>query len=200
MAEPEIPRGLRLSRRALLKAIGGSAGAAVTLPILGRSGPMFPPGETSGESAQSQFFNQQQMEALDALSETIIPTDEHSPGAKAANVSMYIDFTVANSDERRKKLWVEGLAAMDKFAEADCGRRFARCTPQQQYDLLLKLSQHEDHPQTLEERFFVDLKKATVRGYYTSTVGIHQDLEYQGNTALEDFPSCKMPDPEKEKA
>ena len=46
------------------------------------------------------------------------------------------------------------------------------------------------NPATLEERFFAALKRMTIEGYYTSAVGIHQDLNYQGNTAMADFPGC----------
>jgi glucoside 3-dehydrogenase (cytochrome c) hitch-hiker subunit len=198
MAKPEIPRGIRLSRRALLKAIGGSAGAAVSFPILNRAAPGLTLAEVS--NSEAHFFSVQQMETLDGLSETIIPTDEHSPGAKAARVSMYIDFIVADSDERRKKFWMEGLAAMDRMARTEYGKTFAQCDPEQQFNLLLKLSENEDHPQTAEEHFFVEMKQATIRGYYTSAIGIHQDLEYQGNTALEDFPSCAMPKPSDDKS
>jgi hypothetical protein len=34
------------------------------------------------------------------------------------------------------------------------------------------------------------LKQMTLAGYYSSEVGIHQDLEYQGNTYVYDFPEC----------
>jgi hypothetical protein len=40
------------------------------------------------------------------------------------------------------------------------------------------------------EEFFVSAKKATVEGYYTSAVGIHNDLEYQGNTVVANFEGC----------
>ncbi len=31
------------------------------------------------------------------------------------------------------------------------------------------------------EQFFVELKRSTARGYYTSKSGIHADQEYKGN-------------------
>jgi hypothetical protein len=43
---------------------------------------------------------------------------------------------------------------------------------------------------TLEERFFVAVKQSTVDGYYLSDVGIHQELQYQGNAVLAEFPGC----------
>jgi hypothetical protein len=34
----------------------------------------------------------------------------------------------------------------------------------------------------------------TIDGYYTSKIGIHQELEYQGNTALAEFEGCTHPE------
>jgi len=36
-------------------------------------------------------------------------------------------------------------------------------------------------PKTEPERFFGELKRWTVRAYYTSKIGIHLDQEYKGN-------------------
>ena len=33
----------------------------------------------------------------------------------------------------------------------------------------------------------MELKSWTVRGYYTSKVGIHDEMEYKGNTMLAEF-------------
>ena len=38
------------------------------------------------------------------------------------------------------------------------------------------------------------VQQTTIDGYYTSAIGIHQDLEYQGNTALAEFPGCTHPE------
>jgi hypothetical protein len=131
-----------------------------------------------------------EIRAIDALSETIIPADEHSPGSRAARVSAYIDTILAGSDERRRTFWADGLAAIDKMAEAEYERKYADCSPEEHNTLLRRLSENEEHPQTLEERFFVAIKRATIDGYYTSAIGIHQELEYQGNTALAEFEGC----------
>jgi hypothetical protein len=42
----------------------------------------------------------------------------------------------------------------------------------------------------LLEAFFADTKQATIRGYYTSEIGIHQELRYKGNTLLAEFVGC----------
>lgn len=47
--------------------------------------------------------------------------------------------------------------------------------------MLLRISENENHPSRLEERFFKTLKEATITGYYTSEFGIHNDLHDAGN-------------------
>jgi hypothetical protein len=44
------------------------------------------------------------------------------------------------------------------------------------------------------ERFFAATKRATVHGYYTSEIGIHQELRYKGNQILAEFVGCKTQD------
>ena len=55
------------------------------------------------------------------------------------------------------------------------------------------MARNEGDPTTELERFFAVLKRSTLDGYYTSKVGIHEDLNYQGNSALADFPGCTHP-------
>jgi hypothetical protein len=139
---------------------------------------------------RSAVFNNHHLKTIAALSENIIPTDSHSPGAKAARVDEFVNETVSASGQAIQKLWVEGLAAVDKLAEREFGKSFADCSADQQIRLLTRISQNEEKPVTLEERFFVALKQATVDGYYLSDVGIHEELQYQGNAVLAEFPGC----------
>ncbi len=44
------------------------------------------------------------------------------------------------------------------------------------------------------EIFFVTAKQATVHGYYTSEIGIHQELRYKGNKVLLQFVGCQTVD------
>src|SRR5215510_8112816 len=41
------------------------------------------------------------------------------------------------------------------------------------------------------EAFFVMAKQATIRGYYTSKIGIHDELHYKGNVFLKEFVGCE---------
>ena len=42
-------------------------------------------------------------------------------------------------------------------------------------------------PKTDGERFFGELKRWTALGYYTSRIGIHDEMEYKGNSLLMEF-------------
>jgi gluconate 2-dehydrogenase subunit 3-like protein len=188
---PEIPR------RRMLSVMLGSACVALRPLMLQAAAPgnRFHFHQTAKAPDASKhltvgMFNKHQMNTIAALSEIIIPTDSHSAGAKAAHVDEFVNETVAVSTQTVQKLWLDGLAAIDKMAERDCGKTFANCEAAQQVELLRKISQNEDQPVTLEERFFVAVKQSTVEGYYLSDIGIHQELQYQGNAVLSEFPGC----------
>ena len=189
----------QLTRRRALKLLMSSAGAAAGLPAIGKGTPpssstlclIKPAGSATGVQTHAlKFFSQAQLNQIAALAETIIPADDHSPGARAARTHEFIDDIVAISDQKTKDLWSQGLAALERTTRSEYGRGFEDCDASQQVALLEKLAVNEQDPQTLEEKFFVAAKRATVDGYYTSAVGIHQDLQYQGNTALAEFPGC----------
>lgn len=191
-----------VSRRAALKILAGTAGAAVPFPILDNVRALaaehlahpLRPSPAAAPAYTPKFFDAGQMESLAALAETIIPTDEHSPGARAARVHEFIDEIVAIADDAQKVLWRDGLGAVEKLAQAECGKKFAQCAATQQVALLEKISGNEEHPSRLEEKFFVAIKNATIDGYYNSAIGIHQDLQYQGNTAVAEFEGCTHPE------
>ncbi len=126
-----------------------------------------------------RFFTEAENQLLDELMELIIPADGHSPGARAAKVSLFADLMVATGDDSEKAKWRDGLRGMREEA----GRTSLA-------QALAKAAANETHPATELEKFFTLLKQMTINGYYTSEIGIQQDLEYQGNTYLAEFPGC----------
>ena len=52
------------------------------------------------------------------------------------------------------------------------------------------MAAHEEQPIAELELFFRRLKGMTIDGYYTSRIGIHQDLRYKGNTPQPEFTGC----------
>ena len=125
---------------------------------------------------------------MDDLSEMIIPADAHSPGARAAQVALYIDGRLEESvQETPRKLWREGLSRVNALSQGMYGRSFLEAAPEQRLALLTKIAANEEQPRTPEEHFFKELKSRTARAYYTSKIGIHQELEYKGNVLLQEF-------------
>jgi hypothetical protein len=143
--------------------------------------------------ASGRFFDAAEMALLDELVEMIIPQDEHSGGARAAGVAAYIDtrlgeYDPAIPDLREERLkWKAGLALVDGVARETSGVSFLEATPEQRVAALTRLAAGEEDPQTDGERFFVELKSWTTFGYYTSRIGIHDEMEYKGNTLLAEF-------------
>jgi len=135
-----------------------------------------------------------QFETLDALVEAIIPTDDRSPGAKQARVADYIDLLLSESEPERQLRWIGGLAALDAEAAARFRKPFVALSAGQVDQILQNISRNERAPQTALEEFFAMTKDATIRGYYTSEIGIHQELHYQGNKFLREFVGCQTED------
>jgi hypothetical protein len=193
-----------INRRTALKVIAIGVGAAGTLPILEspvlgqRKRPdmqtvQSPVGSIPGVEV-GKFFNPQDMETIATISDLIIPTDEHSPGARAAGVSGFIDLIVSESSNEVKALWREGLVAVDRMSKLQFSTPFNQTAQEHQVSLLKAISRNERRPTTIEERFFVAIKSMTVDGYYTSPIGIHQDLRYKGNAYLKEFVGCTHPE------
>jgi hypothetical protein len=144
------------------------------------------PGQASGETAK--FFTKDEFVLVDELTELIIPADEHSPGARAAEVAAYIDARLAEAfEDRPRQIWREGLKRIDAVSQEMHGSPFMQATSGQRAGLLERISKHEENPKTPEENFFRELKARTAHAYYTSKIGIHQEMEYKGNVLLQEF-------------
>jgi len=101
---------------------------------------------------------------------------------------------VSVSPDEVKKSWRDGLTAVNKKSRDMFGKEFAAASEGDQIKLLTEISKNERSPQTAEERFFRTVKSATIDGYYTSKIGIHDELKYKGNTYLKEFVGCTHPE------
>ena len=163
-----------LSRREMIAATA----AALAAPLL----PVPAAAAQPALQTASKFFTAPELALLDELAELIIPTDAHSPGARAAGVAAYIDFGLADSSEPEQQTkWRSGLAAVDALSKELNGQAFLQGSADQRVAVLTRMAAGEHDPKTPAERFFQDLKRSTVRAYYSSKIGIHADQEYKGN-------------------
>jgi hypothetical protein len=175
----------QITRRNLLKATAGVVAAA---PFLSEASALALEQMRSGAAGSKfAFFTRAQHATVDALSERLIPADDHSPGARAAKVADYIDLLLSESPADIKTAWTEGLTALDQASTERFKAPFVKATTEQQIALLTDMSRNELDPKTPLEVFFREAKARTITGYYTSKIGIHQELGYKGNQFLPEF-------------
>ncbi|MGH9348515.1 MAG: gluconate 2-dehydrogenase subunit 3 family protein [Vicinamibacterales bacterium] len=181
-----------LSRRAALKALGTGAGSLALLPLLSNEGLLaFGRIQATHVAPAPTVLSAAQFATLEAFVEAIIPADERSPGAKEARVADYIDLLLSESSDQTALQWMGGLAALDEEASARFGAPFSQLDIVQADALLAVISANELAPQTPVEAFFTMTKHATIQGYYTSEIGIHQELRYKGNAFITEFVGCE---------
>jgi len=182
----------KVSRRAALKALGTTA---ALLPALSPDGLLAFTRLQSGNAAPTpKVLSAPDFHTLEVLVEAIIPTDERSPGAKDARVADYIDLLLSESDEELVLQWMGGLAALNQESALRFRRRFVELDAAQLDSVLAAISKNELDPGTPLEQFFVMTKQATIRGYYSSEIGIHRELRYKGNQFLQEFAGCATED------
>jgi Gluconate 2-dehydrogenase subunit 3 len=193
------PIDLRQNRRQWLKTSATVLGATLLpLPSVAAEAPQAetaPAAQQEKPAAEvkpaARFFTPAQHALVDELSETIIPADSHSGGAKAAKVADYIDqFLRESFDDTQKALWREGLRLVDIMSQHYNGKSFVNASPEERIAVLTVLSDNDRMTDLPEVRFFIELKRLTVRGYYTSKIGIHDELEYKGNRILQEYVGC----------
>ena len=200
------PTDFRHDRRAWLKTSATAIGASfLTLPAatIAAAQDAAPPAAKEAKAAAmaaekpvGHFFTPAQHKLVDELTETIIPKDSHSGGAKDAKVADFIDQHVGESgDPDQKELWREGLRLIDSMSQHYTGKTFLEGSAEDRVAVLTVLSDNEHMTDLLEVRFYKELKELTVLGYYTSSVGIHDELEYKGNRYNQEFIGCDDPTP-----
>jgi hypothetical protein len=174
-----------ITRRDLIKAgVAATVGVSLTLHDTVAAQVLAP----APAAAARTFFTPDELALVDELSELIIPADEHSPGARAARVAAYIDSQLAEAwDEADRTNWRESLRRVNELSRQTSGAAFLQASPEQRVAVLTRMAANEKNPKLPDELFFAELKSRVVRGYYTSEIGIRQEMEYKGNTYLTEF-------------
>ena len=174
-----------MTRREML----GASAAALVLPLLSAR----PLAALTERAFAARFFTPAEFAMVDELSDIIIPTDEVSPGARAARVAGEIDRRLADSlDTRQQQQWRDGLRAVNDLAREMTGKTFMQASADQRIAVLTRMESMVDEtpgsrrgrradPKSALGGFFRQIKNATARAYYTSKIGIHQDQHYKGN-------------------
>lgn len=135
-------------------------------------------------------LNAHEYATLQHLSDLIVPADERSPGALAANAADFIDFLCAATDDM-KRIYTGGFAWLDdEMARRYDGRNFLAASPAQQKEMLDLIAFRENRAKDPAigpgVQFFSWARNMVVDAYYTSPIG-YKELGYMGNSAMAHF-------------
>jgi hypothetical protein len=145
-----------------------------------------PPPETDRWSSYSpQFFSATDFHSLEQFVSILLPTDE-TPGAKEAHVAPFIDFILSQSGEYSPETQTQWRHTFDWLNQTS----FPHQSTAEQTAFMQEISQR-DHANF---HHFQLIKELTVYAFYTSRVGLIDNLEYQGLAYLSAFPACTHPE------
>jgi gluconate 2-dehydrogenase gamma chain len=171
-----------------------------------------------GARWKPQVLTPYQNETVATIAELIIPQTD-TAGARAARVNEFIDAVLADTDPPTRNEFLNGLSWIDQRCRSRYGVDFIKATPAQQVELLEALSRpveskapskgekesayvpaqplDKDRVQAPSDQigldFFKSIKSMTITGYYTSEIGMKDELGDDGNLFFEDYLGCDDP-------
>ena len=135
-----------------------------------------------------------QNETVVTIAELIIPQTD-TAGATKARVNEFIDSVLTEAAPADKQKFLDGLAWIDARSTKDIGAPFVKATPAQQTALLTTLSAKtpsaDDKPGA---DFFTAIKALTVTGYYTSEIGMREEMGDTGVMFFTEYKGCTHPE------
>ena len=134
-----------------------------------------------------------QHQTVAVLAELIIPQTD-TPGAKAALVDRFIDTLLGGAERSDRERFLSGLTWLDGRSLALYRGNFVAASPAQQVELLTKLSTEASAEDRTGVDFFNAIKAMTITGYYTSEIGLRDELGDNGQLFLPAFEGCTHPE------
>lgn len=153
-------------RRETLKIIG-AIGATCAFPYSADElyGQHTHPASTQAALPKPTFFSESELRQIAEIADLIIPRTD-TPGAADVGVPAYIDFVCSHNRELGRTIRSglrEGLTVA----------------------ALIEMER-------AKSSWFAAMKNLTADGYYTSKAGLIEELGYNGNAVLAEFPACEI--------
>jgi hypothetical protein len=144
-----------------------------------------------------RVLNARQNETVITLTELIIPDTgpaPGTPGAKAALVNRFIDNVLHSAAPADRESFIKGLAWLDARSTKLVGKDFLAATAAEQTSLLTRISTADADEERIGTDFFRAIKVMTINGYYTSEIGLRQELGDDGVLFMPQFTGCTHPE------
>ena len=170
-----------MNRREAIKKATALLGVPISLPLINAVLSKSYPSAT----AELRTLSANQDRLVTMIAERIIPTTD-TPGATDAKVNMFIDLMLTEwYPPKDRTRFLEGLEQLDGTFRGRHQQAFVEGSEQNQMRLL-----HELDAEAMKVRvqgrtptFFAMMKELTLVGYYTSQIGMLQELQFQPATS-----------------
>jgi hypothetical protein len=193
-----------MNRRDVLRTLGTAAVGAATSSAWVESLSALARQQAHTHAAQAavvasdwtpRVLNPRQNDTVIALTELIIP-ETSTPGAKAARVNRFVDWVLGDARQADREKFMRGLAWMDTRSRTLFGKDFVDSSAEQQTSLLTKLSTpgNPENEDAKGVEFFDAIKAMTINGYYTTEIGLRQELGDSGQLFSMQFQGCDHPE------
>jgi gluconate 2-dehydrogenase gamma chain len=167
------PGDAGLSRRELLRRAGFIGAASACIPVGLLRAQVRGPARGAPETLTAA-----EADTLDAIVGRLIPTDDIGPGAAEARAAQYIDRALGGTLASSREAYGNGLAALDSYAIAARGARFAALPPADQDAVLRDVEANVPTGFTPDAATFFNLVRAhTIQGTFC-------DPFYGGNASF----------------
>lgn len=170
----------KLDRRDALKRmtllVGGGLSASLAGGIL--SGVDMAQAAHFAKQVENHALDIDEMAVVADLVDRIIP-DTDTPGARAAGVPDYIQLMVSEwYDVAARAQFKAGLADVNKISLHHTGQVFLEA-PEAARHTMMGIFDQGAQDKNSSDTFFLELKKLTVVGYFTSQIGAEEELRYE---------------------
>lgn len=134
----------------------------------------------TGRENQKSLFSIKDIALMDEIGETILPDSDRSPGAKAAQIGVFMkNFVIncySNSDQ---EVFLLGLNEINNISRERFDKYFLNISNQQKFDLLSDIDKQAKNQKDVHLlHFFTMMKQITILGYFSSEIGVTQAMRY----------------------
>ena len=120
-----------------------------------------------GGASALLFLNRREAATVDAFTSEFIPSEEGSPGATEAGVTIYIDRALAGFMRDLQSTYQRGLAALNALTAERFGTTFSGATGEQRGELMTEIDAlARNRPEHFLGQFFRIVREHTVQGYF----------------------------------